>query len=439
MCSCPSRQLPVPRPPEPDTAPAAAATPTPLWVFGLLWFSYFAAVGAYNPFAPLWYQSLGLSTLAIGALASLQAWTRLIAPYAWSWLADHRGERSGLIRAAAWGCVLASAWLLALSLWPAQAAALAGAGWPGLGVGALLALGVALLYTANGGIVPLSEAALAQRLAGAGGAPDPARYGRVRLWGSVGFIVAVVAVGQALQVGGVALLPALVLGLHGLLLAVAWRLPASREAAHASGPVPAVWPVLRQPPVAWFFASVFCLVLAHTGLYAFFSLYLDAMGYGQSAVGALWAVSVACEIVFFYTQGRWLGRLSPWGWLQWAGAVGAVRFAATALGGASAAVLVLAQATHAVTFAAHHTACVALVAQHFPGRLRGRGQALYSALGYGLSGLVGGVGGGWLITHFGHAAVFWASAVAAGLSVLCARRGAWHAGRAGPVAGAAQA
>jgi len=438
MCSCPSRRLPVPHPREPETAPAAPAAPapTPLWVFGLLWFSYFAAVGAYNPFAPLWYQSLGLSTLAIGALASLQAWTRLIAPYGWSWLADHRGERSGLIRAAAAGCVLASAGLVWLSVLPGASVASLNAlgsvlpGLPVLSVGMVLAAWVALLYTANGGIVPLSEAALAQRLSAAGGAPDPARYGRVRLWGSVGFIVAVVAVGQALQVWGVALLPALVLGLHGLLLLVAWRLPASREAAHPGGPVPTVWPVLRQPPVAWFFASVFCLVLAHTGLYAFFSLYLDAMGYGQSAVGALWAVSVACEIVFFYTQGRWLGRLSPWGWLQWAGAVGAVRFAATALGGASAAVLVLAQATHAVTFAAHHTACVALVAQHFPGRLRGRGQALYSALGYGLSGLVGGVGGGWLITHFGHAAVFWASAVAAGLSVLCARRGAWHAGRA---------
>lgn len=402
-------------------------------MFGLLWFSYFAAVGAYNPFAPLWYQSLGLSTLAIGALASLQAWTRLVAPYAWSWWADHRGERSGLIRAAALGCVLASLGLLALSLWPAQVAGGLGLGGVAGGMGAVLALWVALLYAANGGIVPLSEAALAQRLAVAGGAPDPARYGRVRLWGSVGFIVAVLAVGQALQVGGVALLPALVLGLHGLLLAVAWRLPPSREATLVNAAVPPVWPVLRQPAVAWFFASVFCLVLAHTGLYAFFSLYLDATGYSRSAVGGLWAVSVACEIAFFYTQGRWLGRLSPWGWLQWAAAVAALRFAATAAAGGSAVVLVLAQASHALTFAAHHTACVALVAQHFPQRLRGRGQALYSALGYGLSGLVGGLGGGWLITHWGHAAVFWAAAVAACLSVLCARRGAAHARRSGSV------
>ena len=49
----------------------------------------------------------------------------------------------------------------------------------------------------------------------------------------------------------------------------------------------------------------------------------------------------------------------------------------------------------------------------FAGRLRGRGQALYTTLGYGLSGVLGGVGGGWLISHLGFAAVFWAAALCA--------------------------
>jgi predicted NBD/HSP70 family sugar kinase len=60
---------------------------------------------------------------------------------------------------------------------------------------------------------------------------------------------------------------------------------------------------------------------------------------------------------------------------------------ATAAGGAQLGVLVLAQALHAITFAAHHAACIALVTA-LPGRLRGRGQALYTTLGYG-----GGLGG----------------------------------------------
>jgi len=84
-------------------------------------------------------------------------------------------------------------------------------------------------------------------------------------------------------------------------------------------------------------------------------------------------------------------------------------------------VLVLAQALHAITFAAHHSACIALVHRLFPGRLRGRGQALYTTLGYGLSGVIGGVGGGWLSSRWGFAAVFWAGAAAALLGWACVR------------------
>jgi PPP family 3-phenylpropionic acid transporter len=85
-------------------------------------------------------------------------------------------------------------------------------------------------------------------------------------------------------------------------------------------------------------------------------------------------------------------------------------------------VLVLAQCSHAVTFAAQHTACIGVINRHFPGRLRGRGQALYTVLGYGASGVVGGVAGGALSEAFGFAAVFWAASGAAALAVLCCWR-----------------
>jgi MFS transporter, PPP family, 3-phenylpropionic acid transporter len=73
--------------------------------FGALTFCYFATIGLFNPYAPLWFQSLGMSTLAIGAIASLQSWTRVLAPYAWSWLGDHGGQRVRLIRIAAFGAL----------------------------------------------------------------------------------------------------------------------------------------------------------------------------------------------------------------------------------------------------------------------------------------------------------------------------------------------
>jgi PPP family 3-phenylpropionic acid transporter len=373
----------------------------PLPAFALLSFCYFATIGLFNPYAPLWFKDLGFSTLAIGGIAALQSCTRIVGPYAWGWLGDHTGRRVFLIRLACIGCVVSAASLLLVeSLWPVAAV-------------------TALLFLANSGVVPLYETSLAHLLSNRQGL-DAGRYGRVRVWGSVGFIASVMAYGFVLERLGVQAFPWIVAGMNLLLLWAATRLPRGHEQVAHDEPPPAVLPLLRQPEVAWFFGSIFFTVLAHTAVYAFFSLYLVHLGYGKAAIGALWAVAVAVEILFFWTQGRFFGRLSPQGWLQLVAAVTTARFAATAGAGHLAWVLVLAQMSHAVTFAAHHAACISMVHRLFPGRARGRGQALYTILGYGLSGVLGGFGGGWLIEHLGYEVTFWVSAAAGALAWFCA-------------------
>jgi PPP family 3-phenylpropionic acid transporter len=376
-----------------------AARP-PLAVFGAIWFCYFGAIGAYNPYAPLWFQELGFSTLAIGTIAAMQSWTRVISPYAWGWFGDRAGQRSRLVRWAAFGSMLAATGLL----WARDYNA--------------VAICAVLLFMANGGVVPLSEATLANHLKSGDGV-DSARYGRVRVWGSVGFIVAVLASGALLQAGGIGWFPWLALGVFALLWLATMQLPLRHDDVSGHAEAPAVGAVLRRPAVAWFFASVFFTVLAHTSLYAFFSLYLVEIGYSKSAVGLLWAVSVAVEIVFFWTQGRFFDRWSPHRWLLLVAVLSVLRFAAVAAFGEVPAVLVGAQLLHAVTFAGHHAACIQLISRYFPGPLRGRGQALYTTLGYGLSGVIGGLAGGWLSARHGFPAVFWAAALAALCGVAC--------------------
>lgn len=374
------------------------AAPAPLGAFAGVWFFYFAAIGLFNPYAPLWFKELGFSTLAIGAIASAQSWTRVIAPYAWGWLGDHSGRRSSGVRWAAFLSLLAAA-----GLW----------WWPLPTLVTALTVG---LFLANGGVVPLSEAALAQHLQ-RGGEMDFARYGRVRVWGSLGFAVSVVVAGWALERTGIGAFPAFVVGGFGLLWLATLRLPGGAEATGAQTSPVSVLRILRQPAVAWFFVGVFFTVLAHTALYAFLSLYLDELGYGKGVVGLAWAVAVVVEVVFFWTQGRFFGRLTPLAWLQLAAGTTVLRFGLTAAFGAWLPMLLLAQTLHAITFAAQHAACIALIHRHFPGPLRGRGQALYSVLGYGLSGVTGGLAGGWLGSRHGFEAVFWAAAVAAVLAL----------------------
>jgi PPP family 3-phenylpropionic acid transporter len=131
---------------------------------------------------------------------------------------------------------------------------------------------------------------------------------------------------------------------------------------------------------------------------------------------------VLVEVAWFYFSGRWMHRLSMHGWLLVAALASAVRFAAIAAFGGQLAVLVAAQCLHALTFAAQHSACIAVVSRHFPERQRGRGQALYAVLGYGASGVLGGVAGGALSEALGFASVFWAAAVASLAAALCCRR-----------------
>ena len=82
---------------------------SPLRAFGALWFFYFAAIGVFNPYSSLWFKDLGFSTLAIGTIASLQAWTRVVAPYGWGWLGDHGAQRVRLLQMAVLATVLAAA------------------------------------------------------------------------------------------------------------------------------------------------------------------------------------------------------------------------------------------------------------------------------------------------------------------------------------------
>jgi MFS transporter, PPP family, 3-phenylpropionic acid transporter len=384
-----------------------------LIAFGSVSFAYFAYTGLFATYAPLWLQSLGYSTLAIGSLASMQAATRLVSPYAWGWLADHTGSRTLLLRWAVGLALLCSLGFLAGQLsWT----------W--------IVLVTVALFLCTAGVIPINEAALAHLVSRDDtGSLDAGRYGRVRVWGSVGFILAVSGSGFILQWLGLASFPLLVIALLALLLVAALRLPMLREAAHGHERAAPALAVLRQPQVAWFFAGVFFTVLAHTSLYAFFSLYLASLGYATGTVGLMWTLSVAVEVAWFWFQGRWVHRLSMHGWLVLAALVSALRFAAMAAFGELVWVLVLAQCTHAITFAAQHTACIGLINRHFPGRLRGRGQALYTVLGYGASGVVGGVAGGALSEALGFAAVFWAAAGAAAVSALCCWRALASDGR----------
>ena len=374
--------------------------------FAALSASYFAHIGFFNPYLPLWLQELGLSILAISVLVSVQAATRLFAPYGWGWLSDRTGERIQLMRYSACAALLAST-----GLW-----------WDG-GVNWLFGV-LLFMFMHTSAMMPMSEAAMAH-LVTQDGVFNARRYGRIRLWGSVGFLVTVIVAGVFFERAGMHHFPAWTVATMLAVTLSVFCLPDLKEAIPAHALRVNVMPVLRQRAVQWFFASVFLHVLSHIGIYVFFSLYLDSLGYSKSMIGLLWALSVVVEIGWFFTQSRWLPHMSLPAWLVLCSAAMVLRMGLTASSAQVLVLLLLAQALHALTFATHHTVCIALLSQHFSGRLRGRGQALYTVIGYGFPGVIGGLAGGMLSTHYGLASVYWASMVISALAVACAL-GAWR-------------
>jgi PPP family 3-phenylpropionic acid transporter len=354
--------------------------------FAVMSAAYYGHIGFFNPYLPLWLKDLGLSILTISILTSIQAWTRLFAPYAWGWLSD-TGERIKILRYSSVVALMCSMGFL----W--QSAIESSLVW--------LVLVLLLMFTHTSSMIPMTEAAMVH-LVSPTGALDAKRYGRIRVWGSIGFLVMVFASGAWFERFSIKDFPCWTIASLAVVMLAIWWLPNLKEATHTPNdkrgekpPILPIAPILRLPEVRWFFVSQFFHVLAHMSIYIFLSLYLDELGYSKTFIGLMWALSIVMEIAWFYTQGRWIPKLSLRKWLFITAAVMVLRMSLMAGAAQYVVVLLLAQCLHALTFTAHHTASIALISHHFPGNLRGRGQALFTSIGYGLTGVTAGLAGGY--------------------------------------------
>ncbi len=354
-----------------------------------LFFAYFAFIGIFSPYLSLWFDSRGLSIGEIALLMSLPQMLRIVAPPFWGWLADRGGRRIALLRVSAVGS------LGLLLLFP-----FAG----GLGTLAALMLGLFFLTAAQ---MPISESIALDLSRG-----EPGRYGRMRMWGSVGFIVTVLGGGPLLDRFGLEALPWLMAGAMAVLAAVTLRLP-EQPSARAARTGASLGERLREPAVLAFLASAFLMVFAHAALYAFFSLYLERLGYSRTAIGAIWAIGVVAEIMLFMLQRRLFDRLSAMHLLAFSFLVCALRFAMVGASGGALWVLVLGQLMHAVTFGLHHSASMAVLHAWFGPAQQGRAQAAFIVVAYGLGGTTGGLAAGWLWERFSPEATFFGAALAA--------------------------
>ncbi|KAB2322330.1 MFS transporter [Betaproteobacteria bacterium SCN1] len=339
----------------------------PYWRLSGFYFFYFAFVGAISPFWGLYLQSLAFNAFQIGVLMSLLQVMRIFAPNIWGHVADRTGRRAAIVQLAAFGSVLAFAGVFfGTSFW-----------W-------MFAVMAALSFFWSASL-PLVEAMtlshLGERIDG---------YGRIRLWGSIGFVVMVVGLGYALDRVSIAWLPWAILGVMLGIALFARVIPEAEIPAHGSDGMP-IWTVVKRPEVAALLAACMLMAVTHGPYYTFYSIYLVDHGYDKSTVGWLWALGVLCEIGVFLVIPRVFARVTPRRLLLASFALAVLRFLMIAWGVESPWIVWGAQTLHAFTFGTFHAAAVALIHQHFRGRHQARGQALYTSLSYGVGGTLGGL------------------------------------------------
>lgn len=353
--------------------------PLPYWRLSGYYFFYFAFIGAFSPYFGLYLQSLSFTAWDIGLLMSQMQLMRLIGPNVWGWLADRRQRRVPIVRLAGGVSLLGFTAFFWLQHLPGMLAAMAI---------------LAFFWSAS---LPLVETLTFDHLH-----EDKGRYSRIRLWGSVGFIAAVMGTGGLLdwvQVSGVLWV---CWGFLAGILLVALTVPEPPLPSHAEGG-PAIADILRQPRVRALLAACFAMSAAHGALYVFYSIHLANHHYSKTEVGLLWSLGVVAEIVIFLGMTRLSRRYSLRVILAASFGAAVLRFLLIGWGVESALLVVLAQLMHGLTFGSYHAAAIAAVNQWFPGRTRGRGQAMYSSLSFGAGGLLGGLVSGWTWDRIGAA------------------------------------
>lgn len=364
----------------------------PYWRLSAYYFFYFAFIGAFAPYFSLYLKSLGLSAADIAVLMSMMQVMRIVAPAVWGWLGDRLGARMPIVRMAALcGLVGFSGFFLTRSF-----------------EGVMVAMAIMAFFWSAA--LPLIEGVTFSHLG-----TNAAGYGRVRLWGSVGFIAVVLGLGYLLDHWPETMvLWVSILILAGLLIC-AVRVPdAAGRGGHRTDQE-GLWTVLGKRPVRLLFGACFLMSAAHGALYVFYSIFLVAEGYETSTVGWMWTLGVVAEIGVFLAMPRVLQGVPERTVLMVAFGCAVVRFLMIGWGVGSLAVLVAAQLLHGITFGAYHSAAVVAVNRWFPGSLQSRGQALYGSVSFGAGGMAGGVLSGLLWQFPGPA---WTFSVASGLALI---------------------
>jgi len=352
------------------------------------------------PYWSLYLEGQGFSYLQIATLMATIQLTKVVAPSVWGWLGDRTGQRVRLVR---FGAITGSLFFAGVFLEP--------------GFYGLLLVMFAFTFFWNA-ILPLYEV-ITLRVLGS----KKERYGKIRLWGSVGFIGAVALVGGLLELVPIRYLPWLLLPVYAGIAVSAFLVPSERGERKEPAPKGSLKAIVTHPAVVAFFLMNFLLQVSHGAYYTFFSIHLEQHGYGKLSIGLLWSLGVIAEIGLFLIMHRLSTRFTVRQIVLGSLVLTMIRWGLIAELTGLVPVLIFAQLLHAASYGALHAVSVQYIQGFFGKHHHGQGQALYSGLTFGAGGALGAWMSGFLVDGYSTSAAFWGGAVAMAVAILVTWRG----------------
>ncbi|MCU4529376.1 MFS transporter [Acinetobacter sp. P1(2023)] len=326
---------------------------------GGFYFFYYSIVGTFMPYWNLYLQDQGFNYQEIGVLSSIAIVTRFFAPLVWGWIADKSGKRMLLVRLATW---MESCIWLAIFIVPNTFQSIA-----------LLMLIFSFFQNA---ILAQFEGVTLFWL----GDQKAKLYGKIRKWGSVGFIVGVFTIGAILEIVPISMLPILLLIIASLAFVWSFTIREPDSAPTSQKHLEPLLPVLKRPTVAAFFAIEFILLFSHAPFYSFYSNFLKSLSFSTTQIGFLWAMGVFAEIFMFSIAAKVFQHFS-WRILVIVCLIlTSIRWMMVAIFSHYFVGQIFAQCLHAFSFGLFHLIAMRVIFQNFSAGQQGRGQALYSTM-----------------------------------------------------------
>jgi len=327
--------------------------------FSFYYAAIFLAVGIHMPFWPAWLKYRGLDPAEISLILSVGVWIRAFANPLIAHFADRSGAHKKIIVISAGGGVITYALFgIADGFWA-------------LFIVNLLASAMFMV------LIPLGE-----NLASRASVEHGFDYGRVRLWGSITFILAAYIGGWVVERSGDEAILWMIVAAMIAAFAAGFGLPERPARDHPVVRFPA-FVLLRQKSFLVFIAAVSLLQSSHAVLYVFGTIHWRDAGLPDQVIGALWAEGVIAEIILFAFSGAVLARVSPIRLMYIAAIGGLIRWIILA-NTTDIGMLFATQWLHGLTFGAAHLAAIHYMLRTVPEHMSASAQSLYSGFAVGL-------------------------------------------------------